>query len=314
MIRSITASALAKFVLVLFFIVATATASRAQTDVEIEIAGPWSYVQDPANSGRIAVVAPAGHTLAVFKGDDVSLYVGIAPQPVGPHRLDFAVLSCGSTPSPSSFFLYPANGVDGQNIQTALSSTSVDSVSLPKPCSYESQSESVFKYHGLRPVTTSDPERSFTTSMTLHYKVAAATTGAVLDNGPTQIAFGSNSGTTKKAISVVLYLDTEPDTACDSHSATAFDATLKLWGLPQVYRMFPQLAYTPGALYNQQIPGSYTSTCAQTPSGSSTAITKDKHKVVKKNRPKTAAAQDQPRSPGRADCHAAQVDVNGVVN
>jgi hypothetical protein len=135
---SITASPLLKVSLVLFFIVAMATASHAQTDVEIEIAGPWSYVQDPANSGRIVVVATAGHTLAVFKGDDVSLYVGITPQPVGPHRLDFATLSCGSTPSPSSFFLYPANGVIEPNIQSAVSSTSVDSVSLPKPCSYES--------------------------------------------------------------------------------------------------------------------------------------------------------------------------------
>lgn len=309
---SITASPLLKVALALFFVAATATASRAQTDVEIEIAGPWSYVLD-ANSGRIVVVAPAGHTMAVFKGDDVSLYVGINPQSVGPHRLDFATVSCGSTPSPSSFFLYPANGVDGQIIQNSISSTSIDSVSLPKPCSYESQAESVFKYHGLRQVTASDPERSFTTSMTLHYLVASTTTGAALDNAPTPIPFTSNSGTTKKAISIVLYLDTEPDTACDSHSATAFDTTLKLWGLPQVYRAFPQLSYTPGATYNQQIPGSYTATCPQTLAASSMARAKDKH-TTKQSHPKAVIPKDQPRSPGRADCHAAQVNVNGAVN
>jgi hypothetical protein len=314
MTRRITTAPLVKFVFLLFFVAAMATASRAQTDVEIEIAGPWSYVPDPANSGRVIVVAPAGHTLAVFTGDNVALYSGIAPQPVGLHRVDFATLSCGSTPPPSSFFLYPANGVSGPNIQSAVSSTSIDSVSLPKPCSYESQAESDFKYHGLRPVTTTDPERSFTTSMTLHYKVASAATGAVLDNASTPIPFTSNSGTTKKAISIVLYQDTEPDTACDSHSATAFDATLKLWGLPQVYRVFPQLAYTPGATYNQQIPGSYTPTCPQTPSGSSTAVANDKHTTVKQSHTNAVTAKDQPRSPGRADCHAAQVNVNGVVN
>jgi hypothetical protein len=150
--------------------------------------------------------------------------------------------------------------------------------------------------------------------MTLHYQVASTTTGAVLDNAPTPIPFASNSGTTKKAISIVLYQDTEPDTTCDSHSATAFDATLKLWGLPQVYRVFPQLAYTPGATYNQQIPGSYTSGCPQAPTGSLTSSANDKHTTVKQSHTKAAIAKDQPRSPGRADCHAAQVNVNGVVN
>jgi hypothetical protein len=315
MIRSSASVVWAKVAFVILFAAATSTAAIAQTAVEIEIAGPWSYVQDPTDPTRVVIVAPKGHAMAVFKGDNVSLYANQTAPPLGSHRLDFASLSCGSPAPASSFFLYPVNGVSSQNIQNAVSSTSAFSISLPKPCSYENQTESVFKYSGRRDVTTSDPERSFTTSMTLHYEVVATTTGAVFDSAAgTPIPFGSNSGTTKKAISVVLYLDMAPDTACDSQSATAFDSTLTLWGIVPVHRIFPQLSYTPGSAYNQQIPGSYTPTCSQTLDGSATAVTNNTHSKVKRPKLNAIAPRQGPLSPGRADCHAAQVNVNGVVN
>ena len=315
MIRSCVRVVLAKIVLVILFAAATSTATNAQTAVEIEIAGPWSYAIDPADSSRIVIIAPKGHTMAVFTGEDVSQYSGIPAQPLGAHRLDFVKLSCGSAPEPSSFFLYPVNGVSFQTIQNAVSSTSTSSISLPKPCSYESQVESIFKYHGKRDVATKDPERSFTTSMTLHYKVAATTTGGVLDGTTGKpIPFGSNGGTAIKAISIVLYQDADPDTVCDSHSATAFDATLALWGAAPVHRIFPQLLYTPGTNYNQQIPGSYTPTCHQTLDNSSMSMPKNNHPNIKRPKISAIAAKQWPRSPGRADCHAAQVNVNGAVN
>jgi hypothetical protein len=315
MIRSNASVVWAKVVFVILFAAASSTAAIAQTAVEIEIAGPWSYAPDPTDPTRVVVVAPKGHAMSVFTGDNVSLYVNQTAPPLGPHRLDFASVSCGSPAPASSFFLYPVNGVSSQNIQNAESSTSTFSVSLPKPCSYEDQAESVFKYNGMRDVTTSDPERSFTTSMTLHYEVAATTTGAVFDSATgTPITFGSNSGTTKKAISIVLYLDMAPDTACDSQSADAFDSTLTLWGVAPVHRVFPQLSYTPGSTYNQQIPGSYTLTCSQTLNGPATAVTNNQHSNVKRPKKNAIAPKDWPLSPGRADCHAAQVNVNGVVN
>jgi hypothetical protein len=314
MTHSCVSSVWTRILFIILFTAATSTAANAQTAVEIEIAGPWSYATDPADSSRVVIIAPKGHTMAMFTGEDVSQYSGVAAQPLGAHRLDFVKLSCASTPAPSSFFLYPVNGISLQTIQNAVSSTSTFSISLPKPCSYESQSISLFKYNGLRPVTTSDPESSFTSSMTLHYDVAATTTGGVLD-GPTgkPIPFGSNGGTTKKAISIVLYEDADPDTVCDHHSATAFDSTLALWGATRVYRIFPQLLYTPGTNYNQQIPGSYSPTCSQTLDGSSTSQTGNNHPKAKRPKINAIAAKQWPRSPGRADCHAAQINVNGVV-
>lgn len=312
MIRSSIQVSWITFLFVILFAAATSSTTVAQISVEIEVAGPWSYVQDPTDSNRVIVVAPKGHTMAVFTGEDVSQYSGIPAQPGGTHRLEFPNASC--TPVPSSYFLYPVNGVSSQSIQSALSSPSVFSISLPKPCSYESQVESVFKYHARRDVTSTDPERSFTTSMTLHYEVTPTTSGAILDGATGKpIPFGSNAGTSKKAISIVLYQDDDPDTVCDSHSATAFDLTLTLWGAAHVHRIFPQLLYTPGTNYNQQIPGSYAPRCSQTLDTSATPLTKSDHPKAK--RPKTSAgsAKSWPKAPGRADCHATQVNVNGAV-
>jgi hypothetical protein len=297
-----------KLMFILLALGTTAMSSRAQTDVEIEIAGPWSYVADPMHSDRIVIVAPVGHVMAVFTGSDITQYPGTpGVQTLGHHHLDFAVFPCG--PMPSSFYLYPANGVSPQTIQSALSSPSTYSLSLPKPCSYESKTESVFKYHGVKPITGSDPERSLTTVMTLHYQVPSSAPTAVMDNATlTPIPFGIGG---PKAISVVLFLDLDPDRVCDSHSRVAFDATLALWGLPQVYRLFPQLKYNDGDKYNEQTPGSYGPSCPSTPGGSPLTVPDSGQAKVE---PHKQAAASSRRAPGRADCHAAQVNVNGAVN
>lgn len=318
MIHNIARSIWTKIVFIIFFASGTPLASIAQTiDVEIEIAGPWSYVPLP-DSSRIAIVAPKGHAMAIFTGGDILKYPGVSPTPLGSHQLDFAVLPCGSTPT-SSFFLYPANGVSDHAIQAALSSNAVYSISLPKPCSYDSQMESVFKYHGIRPITTNDPERSLTSVMTLHYTVAAATTGAVLDNDTGHpFLFSSSSGASSKAISIVLHSEDDPDKVCDSHSAMAFDAMVTLWSLPHVYRVFPKLSYTTGDLYNRQIPGAYTPTCAQMFGNYANTIAAKEHsqsgRSPKKKVVPNKLLESEFKAPGRADCHAAQVNVNGVVN
>ena len=314
MIRSRVSVVLTRLISVIFFAAATSTVVSAQVPVEIEVAGPWSYVEDPADSNRVIIVAPQGHTMAIFTGEDVSQYTGKPAVTLGLHRLDFDTAKCGSGEL-SSFYLYPVNRVSSTDVQKVVSSTSAFSVSLPKPCSYESQVESVFKYHGRKDVTTTDPERSFTTSMTLHYVVPATTTGGVLDGATGKpIPFDTNNGTTKKAISVVLHQDTDPETECDSESATAFDATLKLWGVARPHRIFPRILWTPGTDYNQQIPGSYAPTCHQTLEASKTEMPHSKDSKQKRPKINPVSAKQWPRAPGRADCHAAQVNVNGVVN
>lgn len=100
--------------------------------------------------------------------------------------------------------------------------------------------------------------------------MSSTTTGAILDAGTPKAAnltFGTNSVSSKKAISVVVYLDVPPDIDCDSHSAAAFDATLRLWNLPSVYRAFPQLADLISS--NEQL-DTYCYSCAQTPGGPTT--------------------------------------------
>jgi hypothetical protein len=297
----------AKIAFAILVIAATGTASLAQTAVEIEIAGPWSYVQDPADPARVVVVAPdVGHTMAVFMGDNAFNYSSatLAKPSLGPHRLDFPTLSCGSSnpnPPPSP---YPVSGINTQDIQSVLASPSAYSLSLPKPCSYADTLDSRFKFNTTRPVTATDTEASFPTWMTLHYQVAATTVAADLDkglSGAASVTFGnSGGGSVKKAISVILYLDgVLPDVSCDSHSATAFDATLALWKQSPVFRLFPQLQDLISS--NQQL-GTYCYTCAQKSGGATTMCPVPGQ-----------AGKHNPMSPGRADCHAAQVNVNGVV-
>jgi hypothetical protein len=315
MTRRIRHSFWASLILLVSCNAMTPKSVSAQTDVEIEVAGPWSYAPDPSDSNRVIVVAPnLGHMMAIFTGDDAFNYP-TKTLPLGPHRLDFTT-ACGSSTG-SSYFLYPVSNVDPTLISAVAKSTSVYSVSIPKPCSYETYMESVFKYNGVRPTTTADPERSFTTWMILHYKVGSATTGASLDQpsgAPPNVTFGSNTtGSTKKAISVIVYQNTAPHTACDPESAAAFDANLDIWKQPHVYRAFPELVDMPVQNSNQQEPGVYNSGCAQT-YGSSAMAAADAHAKTASKKRTTTNGILQKRAPGRADCHAAQVNVNGVVN
>src|SRR4051812_30809777 len=135
------------------------SAGAAQTNVEIELVGPWSYVQDPADSTRVVVIAPQmGHIMGVFKGDNAFDYSNATQPPADAHQLEFSTGAC-SPGSSSNYYLYPLNGIATKTITGALSSGSAYSLSLPKPCFYESTLESRFKYSSIHPVTQSDSER-----------------------------------------------------------------------------------------------------------------------------------------------------------
>lgn len=293
-----------------------AVGAPAQTNVEIELVGPWSYVQDPSDPDRVIVVAPqTGHIMTVFKGDNAFDYSNGEALLSGPHRLDFSTSPCVSHPT-SNDYLFPLNGISTSTITGTLSSGSVYSLSLPKPCYYESDLESRFKYNSIHPLTQADAERSFTTWMILHYTVGDPAVPADLDKGtgsPSRIEFDSNSGSNKKAISVILYVNSSvgPDTRCDSHSAVIFDSILEMWKIPHFYRAFPMLKSSTSS--NQQL-SSYDFTCSQGAVDSSHIF---ETRASNKKRRKTSLTSSGSRtamSPGRADCHAAQVNVDGVVN
>jgi hypothetical protein len=287
----------------------------AQTNVEIELVGPWSYVQDPADAGRVIVIAPQmGHIMAVFKGDNPFDYSNDTEPSAGSHRLHFVTNSCVAAP-PSNHYLYPLNGIAAKTVTDALALGSVYSLSLPKPCFYESMLESRFRYNSLRPVTQTDSERSFTTGMILHYNVADPSLPADFDKGAanaSKFQFDTNSGSNKRAISVILYvnLGVAPDTRCDSHSAVIFDSILEMWNIPHVFRAFPKLKSLISS--NQQL-SSYDYTCNQGKADSSNMFANNGSENQRRKATLSHSGKRAALSPGRADCHAAQINVNGVV-
>lgn len=302
-----------RFVLFALFCGIISAAAHGQTNVELELAGPWSYVQDPNDADRVIVIAPEmGHTLAVFTGENAFDYSNDTEPPAGSHRLDFPTASCNS-PSPSNHYLYPLNGITPKTITDALSLASVYSLSLPKPCFYESKFVSRLKYNAIQKVTQADEESSFTTWMILHYNVADPTVPADLDKGTSKIQFGTNTRSNKLAVSVTLYVDLSigPDTKCDKHSAAIFDSSLAMWKISHVYRAFPKLKDLISS--NQQL-RSYDYTCKQDKADSSQMFVGDRTENQRRKAKLTHSVIREHRAPGRADCHAAQINVNGVVN
>jgi hypothetical protein len=316
MVLRILAALSSRCIVFALFCGLVSVAAHGQTNVEIEVAGPWSYVQDPNDVSRVIIIAPElGHILAVFKGDNAFDYSSDTEPPAGTHRLDFSTATCNS-PSPSNHYLYPLNGIAQKTITDALSSASVYSLSLPKPCFYENKLESRFKYNAIQKVTQADEERSFTTWMILHYTVADPTIPADLDKGTgsaSKIQFGTNIGSNKNAISLTLYVDLSigPDTKCDSHSAAIFDASLDMWKMSNVYRAFPQLK---DLIFSNQQLRSYDYTCKQDKADSSNMFVGNRIENQRRKATLSHPTKRVPKAPGRADCHAAQINVNGVVN
>jgi hypothetical protein len=276
----------ARFI-VLIGMALVSSACLAQIDVEIMLWGPWSYVQDQRDPNRILVIAPyADHSLAVLPGD-IANYGSVPPLARGvTYEVDLPAAGCGNHP-PSSFYLYPANGVGNPNL-----GADYYAVSLPKPCYYESYLEDPFRYNGIRDVTGKDPARSFTTAMILHYKVT--TNSAVMYNGASvkQINFAGNP----PVIHIATYLDASFDTRCDSHSRHAFYLTESTWNLPHVHRVFPGSS-------------SYDYTCEQSADPTPTDGPAPPSAAVATH----DAVGPVVAHPGHGDCHSPQFNINGVV-
>lgn len=313
-------------------LVATVRPCLAQTttDVEVEIAGPWSYVVDPSDVQRIVVIAPhSGHSADVFSGQDVSQYEtpGDHPLELGLHRLEFTPAPCGAHQS-SSAKLLPLT-VQDSDVKSAIAAKgSRYAISLPKPCYYESyvEARSIISRTTIVPPTS---EARYTTWMILHYKVSgSAPSPATLVERPdvgsqssSSVDFLSNANSTEKAISIVIYLDERPKRICDQQSADVFDQTQDLLKLQHLNRLFPELDFN---MQHPQQTARYNSTCSQTLAESrqvseeaAAHTAKSKPLVMHKNKgekaPRTTVCPEF-HAPGRADCHAPQINVNGAVN
>lgn len=306
-------------ILVLLHLVLSA-ASFAQNNVEIELAGPWSYVQDPVDQDRIYVIAPIlGHKMAVFTGDNAYVFSSPLMPPPGTHRLDFATTPCNSSTT-GEHPLYAIDGVAKQTITDALASPNVYVLSLPKPCSYQINDRSRFKFNPTKPVTGASQEQIVATWMILGYNATDPSVPSDFDKAAgsaSKIPFGSNSGANKKAISAILFVDPgiDPDQRCDMHSSAIFDSILDLWKSPHAYRMFPGI--TPaanGSNSNTQTNSYDYKNCSQRMIGGEGMFEPKQQKQEKSSSKEKTKLKTLRKAPGRADCHAAQVNVNGVVD
>jgi hypothetical protein len=252
--------------------------SLGQTDLQIMVNGSWSFVVDPqpgrdhANGvpteRRIVIVAPLsdhGHGVYVFSGDDASQYKKYLNSSLitktGLYYLDFmGVRTFASTRSSDDQppYLYSPPQVAIGNIQKVLgtpdSSNPRVAISLPVPDYYSTYVGS----HGngmsqskIAPnhVTSKIPAEYYTTWIVLHYEVTGsqkATISGTLDDGtPYKTATPSfvNSGTgTDKGLGISIVMGANidnPNSHCDSLSASSFTDTKRLWGGLQIYSRFP---------------------------------------------------------------------------
>ena len=308
---------LGKIALVLALLAIFALPSHAQTkEVEIEVAGPWTYAPHPDDPAQILLISPfaAAHKVDVFSGGDAYLY-GKDATP-GSYSLVFATACSGNAQSilKSKYIDFTVDA--GQIKQVVGTQGRRYAISLPKPCYFETYlpARAILSQ---QPINPPQGEANYVVWMKLHYTVANGVTAAKFtgkpDNGqpsqvPQSISFAKSAKPPKaEAISIVLYdMSLLEDYDCDSYSAHFFDVVAALWGQQGWYRLFPEL----NSNHDQTEP--YNATCSQQRKSSSAAMNKDG--AMKSTKNKLTHLQQHPRTAGRADCHSTQVSLNGTVH
>jgi hypothetical protein len=301
------------------------------TEVQIMVNGSWDYVEDPSpgkdpNSAgqvldRIVLVSPQHdtHGAFVFSGNNAAHFadksvdessgkskiklIPIYPQLAsGIYYLDIENLLPKSGHQSTAKDLKPSNYINTQfvrvgKINEVLYNPKMPrvAVSLPEPDYYST-------YTGKRGFSESKVDtklianqkrHKYTTWMVLHYwvnsidgVVPSAGLTAILDDHsaypPTNYTFKNDLGSsTPIGISVVMgAIKLDPDVSCDSFSLESFNMSSKLWGLTR-YAKFPG-----EDLSGNQHAGVYHSECRLIPDN---------------------------RAGGSADCHSAQMSINGIV-
>jgi hypothetical protein len=271
----------------LFSIAVLSVALTAQTtEVQIMVAGPWDYVQDPNDQNRVIVVVPAAPHHArpqIFPGGDVTNYPNQPALEQGLYRVDIcdqANNNCSFPQQPvkpcTNCKPYrPAKQVLDVDINAYLSHTNRYAISLPKPYEYTTSpdpdglSQSIISD---KPITDTgvvpDPlAGDYTTWMVLHYQVTGnpvALLSGTSDDGTVTYknkpsAFVGASGT--PAISIIQEpADRLNDKWCDKYSAESFHHANMNWKL-NLYALFPELTGIQG---EKQYRDHFHYTCPQT--------------------------------------------------
>jgi hypothetical protein len=293
------------------------------------VSGSWDYVEDPNpkndpnSSGqgldRIVLVAPQtpSHGAFIFSGDNATKFPQkdvhgnfILPPlaKTGIYYLDINNLVQNSGHAPTASDLQPLNYINVQpvkikTIETVLYKFNAGmprfAVSLPVPDYYSTYNGPWLKGNGFseskvdtKPITPQTPDGYYTTWMVLHYwvngvggVVPSANLTAILDDqssySTTKYSFTSDAGSQAPiGISVVMgAVYGQNDISCDSFSQQSFDHATALWGLT-LYASFPA-----EDLNGIQYPGAYHYGCPA------------RHG----------------EAGGSADCHKAQISINGAV-
>jgi hypothetical protein len=237
-----------------------ATPLFGQIDVEIAVSGPWDFYPD---NDRVAIMAPiAGHhgPVMVFTGEDVEQFGGQSAFASADFNLEVKNLNC-SNPKPSHANTYKMiKGIDPGLIAKILhkhqdykKEIPRYTISLPVPCYYTS--EGLFDRMSIvsaTKITSPSPQLAspYATVTILHYQVSSiepAALTATSDDGTIlysdSFAFGSNSGGSKKSITIVMASATDNgDPECDSNSTETFRKSRELLGLEgHLFVHFPQL-------------------------------------------------------------------------
>ena len=306
MMHAFRASQILRLALLAVVAVICVTPSYAQKDLQVMVAGPWSYVTDSvAFPGRLLLVASgisAHHSVYILGGTSP-----FPPYPAptliqhpGSYALNYAAtpatysntgnvpVVCGASISSPSTNVTPI--LNNSNKANYV-------ISLPIPDGYSTysgpygSSESEVSSAPIPDANSAPPQVRYTTWMVLHYGVKKIPKSFQL-TGSLSTTVSSSSG----GISIVLGDDGTYDPKCDSVSLESVKERNALWTLKQ-YARFPKQT----ALGAQQ-PGQYD--FGDCPDSGPLFATKQSEVM-----PKT-----WPFSPGSADCHSCQMSVNNAVS
>jgi hypothetical protein len=306
--------------LFLFLAMAGLFLARASAqEVVIAVVGPWGYVTDPQDSSSIYLIAPiANHELHVgpglaYQNWDIA-NAGFVKLPGAVYTVDVPKPTCAYKTFTGKLYQIPPAGVGAINASSQIAATGQRfAIHLPKPCFYE-QYDTSSMISSSSAITDTSGDTQWTTEMALHYTVdpsfviAHFTTTSTDDTGTSlswPVKFTKDTPTAPASISITMGTPMgTPDPNCDQDSAAFFDSELSFWGQSQLYRVFPGIG---GNL--QQ--GSYNlSLCSQKP-----GLVPPQPGSIHQGQRKSARAEVQVHRllPGRTDCHAPQLNINGTV-
>ena len=239
-------------------------AAQHRRDVDVIVAGPWSFVPDPLDSSRVVVVGAAAmhHNPPEVYGGDVESYSGKPVILPGKYTLDFPVAPCRNpqpppapaTPNPVPYSL---DNVDPGIVKAVvedhdgyLRDLTRYTISLPKPCYYSSRKGSHSEVsRNLSDIGPNKPDQYLSTEMVLHYQiemreradfVGASDDGSIHYNDA--LRFLKDKSWPTPSISIVMASEPRSsDLECDGVSLMSFMQINKLFsaGLHAQFPMLP---------------------------------------------------------------------------